>query len=375
MIKLYIILNSLIVLVLNQQICPEDEYSFKNQCIPKSCQQYIEKITSKKKPSGKRFVQLDMNGKVIKQQDNYGIEIEFNDELMGVFNRDNNQSCITDQLYRHEMNYVHEIKDDTNIVSNYIQNKRKWSFLIKDLTNKLYKDKQSDKSIYNGFYTINYYVKNYVIISYMFDFQIVLDNNQNLIETHFNDQLLDDQGSCNIFGTCVQKVYTEITFCNDQNCLEVAVEPNITLNNPIYLLSEIKEEGFEDWYTHDYELTFYSYQLVKKFKPVFEQHLPGKTIFKLLVPFIADKGSLYVSSKLTKNIYWRRVLENEIGTSLAISIYQEAPCIKMNPKDQCPNEEQIDKFNQLDCGNIDILYCDGIDIFNAMMLILILMII
>ncbi|CAD8198345.1 unnamed protein product [Paramecium octaurelia] len=375
MIKLYIILNSLIALVLNQQVCPEDEYRFKNECIPKSCQQYIEKLTSKKKPSGKRFLSLDMNGKVIKEKDDYRIEIEFNDELVGVFNRDNNQSCITDQLYRHEMNYVHENKDDTAIASSFDQKKRKWSFMINDLSNKLYLDKQSDKTIYNGFYTINYLVKDYVILQYMFDFQIVLDNNNHLIETHFNDQLLDDQVSCNLFGTCVQKVYTEISFCKDKDCLEVADEANITLNTPVYLISEIKDEGFQDWYTHDYELTFYSYQLVKKFKPVFEQQKPGKTIFKLLVPFIADKGSLYVSAKLTKQSYWRRVLEDEIGTSLAISIYQDAPCIKMDSNNQCPSQEQIEKTNQLDCGCVDILYCNGIYIINAMMLILILLVI
>ena len=53
-----------------------------------------------------------------------------------MFNRDNKESCITDELYRHEMNYVHEIKEDTVINSTYTEKKRKWSFMIRYRFNK-----------------------------------------------------------------------------------------------------------------------------------------------------------------------------------------------------------------------------------------------
>ncbi|CAD8107472.1 unnamed protein product [Paramecium sonneborni] len=374
MIKLIIIVYSLIIFVKGQQICPEDEYNFKNQCIAKSCQKYIEKITSKKKPSGKRFLSLDMKGKVVKKQQQYGIEIEFNDEIDGVFNRDNNESCIKDELYRYEMNYVHETKDDSQMNSSYVEKKRKWSFWISNWDSILYQDKQSDKSIYNGFYTIDYFVKNYLILQYMFDFQIVIDNSNNLIETHFNDQILDDQVSCNILGECIKKIVTEIRFCNDTDCQIIQEMSNFTMNRPVYLMSLITEAGFQDWYSHDYELTFKSNQLVKRFKPMSEKQSPGQTILQLSLPFIADKGELYMSSKLSNTKFIGRVLENEIGSGLAISIQQEIPCIKLSGQDQCPSQEQINQVNKVDCGSVDILYCDWI-IQLSVLIVLILIII
>lgn len=83
------IISFLFIAIIHGIECPDDQYSYKGECIANTCKPFIEKLISTKKPSGSRFIPISFNGTIIKRSEYY-FELTFDDDQEGTFHRDNN---------------------------------------------------------------------------------------------------------------------------------------------------------------------------------------------------------------------------------------------------------------------------------------------